>query len=215
MTISTEKPSRRAALGAIASLSALAASRAIAAASGSASPSTASPSHPDAELFALQPEIEAADHQFNLADDAHTLADRSAFAATSPRPIRPDLDELVARGMGITNEEWCERLLKIKDLAKPLTPRAPSPYEEAMRAWETERDRLEAKFEVELAEAGMLEANDNVSDIRDQIAAQRATTIAGLKFKAKYAAEHYPGEPDTDVMASIIDDILEMEPANV
>jgi hypothetical protein len=50
----TSTHSRRAALGAIASLSALAVpAAAISAPSGSASPSTASPSHPDAALFAL------------------------------------------------------------------------------------------------------------------------------------------------------------------
>jgi hypothetical protein len=205
MTISNQQ-TRRAALGALASVPVLALP-AIAA----ASPSTASPSHPDAELFAFQAEIEAADHQFNLADAAHALADRSAFAATSPPPIRPDLE--TAHNMGITNEEWCERLLKVKDLVNPelLPPRPPSPYEEAMHAWETERDRHEAKFEVKLTEARLDEAIDNVSDISGQIAAQIATTIAGLKFKAKYAAEHYPDEPDIDVMASIIDDILQME----
>ena len=54
-------------------------------------------------------------------------------------------------------------------------------------------------------------------DIRDQIVAIRATTIAGLIFKARYASEHYRDEPDDEVMELIVDDLLAMggaEPAS-
>ena len=54
------------------------------------------------------------------------------------------------------------------------------------------------------------EINADVLALRDEIVATRATTLAGLKFKAKYAIDHYPGEPDPDVMESIVDDILAM-----
>jgi len=33
-----------------------------------------------------------------------------------------------------------------------------------------------------------------------------AKTLAGLIFKARYAASHYPEEYDEEVMASIVDD---------
>jgi hypothetical protein len=33
----------------------------------------------------------------------------------------------------------------------------------------------------------------------------------GLKFKAKYVAEHDPAAPDEEVMESIVVDLLEME----
>jgi hypothetical protein len=72
-----EKHSRRAALGAIASLSALAApGQAIAAASGLASPSTASPSHPDAELFALIDAARDADTRRVAASEACDEAEK-------------------------------------------------------------------------------------------------------------------------------------------
>jgi hypothetical protein len=54
-------------------------------------------------------------------------------------------------------------------------------------------------------------------DIRDQIVAIRATTIAGLIFKARYASEHYRDEPGDEVMESIVADLLAIggaEPAS-
>ena len=35
-----------------------------------------------------------------------------------------------------------------------------------------------------------------------------ATTLAGLVFKAKYAAAHFGGAPDEIVVESILDDLL-------
>jgi len=49
-----------------------------------------------------------------------------------------------------------------------------------------------------------------VSAIRDRIVVTRATTLDGLKFKVKYAVDHCPGDPDEDVMDSIVDDVLAM-----
>ena len=37
-----------------------------------------------------------------------------------------------------------------------------------------------------------------------------ARTLAGLIFKARYAATHYSDDYDTDVMISIVDDLLAM-----
>ena len=44
-----------------------------------------------------------------------------------------------------------------------------------------------------------------------------AKTLAGLIFKARYAATHYRSEYDEEVMVSIVDDLLAMaeEDANV
>jgi len=57
------------------------------------------------------------------------------------------------------------------------------------------------------------ETSDKGAAIRDQIAGTRATTLVGFIFKAKYAAEHCRGDPDLDVMASIVDDLLALEKA--
>ena len=46
--------------------------------------------------------------------------------------------------------------------------------------------------------------------IRDKIVSTRARTLAGLTFKARYAASHFPGDPDEDVMRSIVEDLLAM-----
>ena len=56
-----------------------------------------------------------------------------------------------------------------------------------------------------------------VNQMRDALAETPATTLAGLIFKARYAATHYRGEYDQDVMVSIVDDLLAMaeEDANV
>ena len=43
-----------------------------------------------------------------------------------------------------------------------------------------------------------------------RVAAIRATTLAGLVFKAKYALAHNHSEPDPAVMTSIVDDLLAM-----
>jgi hypothetical protein len=52
------------------------------------------------------------------------------------------------------------------------------------------------------------DAQDAAMNLRDRIAEIQATTLAGLTFKAKYAASHYRGEYDVDVMTSIVDDLL-------
>jgi hypothetical protein len=47
--------------------------------------------------------------------------------------------------------------------------------------------------------------------LRDKVVEIPATTLAGLLFKARYAASHYRGEYDPDVMISIVDDLLALE----
>ena len=42
------------------------------------------------------------------------------------------------------------------------------------------------------------------------IVATRARTLAGLIFKAKFAATHFPGDPEEKVMVSIVEDLLTM-----
>ena len=54
-----------------------------------------------------------------------------------------------------------------------------------------------------------------MSDISVVLAATPATTLVGLIFKARYAATHYEDDYDTDVMISIVHDLLAMEGADV
>ena len=46
--------------------------------------------------------------------------------------------------------------------------------------------------------------------IRDKIVSTRARTLAALTFKARYAAAHFPGDPDEEVMISIVEDLLSL-----
>jgi hypothetical protein len=58
------------------------------------------------------------------------------------------------------------------------------------------------------------EAQNAAADVRlslsDVVVTIRATTLAGLIFKARFAASHFPGDPDEDVMRSIVEDLLAM-----
>jgi hypothetical protein len=84
-------------------------------------------------------------------------------------------------------------------------------YEQAVTAREEEIARIKVESGEAAAEERSTETLQAAVAIRDQIAAIRATTLAGLVFKARYAAEHYRDEPDEEVMASILDDLLAMD----
>jgi hypothetical protein len=188
---------RRSALTALASAPALAIP-------AFATPSTSSPHHSDAELFALQPEIEAADYRFNVALDAQNRAEERTF----PRPPRPAQPE-----PSFVKEDWFQTFKeKMAELnANPNPSPEWAAYDVALKAWEEEIARIDL-------ETGAAAACDHADDllcevdaICDKIIAIRATTLAGLKFKAKYVAEHDPDAPSLELLDSIIADILEME----
>jgi hypothetical protein len=83
-------------------------------------------------------------------------------------------------------------------------------YEAAVQAWNQESDRLEAEFGVSAKKDWADKADTEFVAIRDKIVDTRARTIAGLKFKAKYIAEHVEGDGDAQVAPSIARDILAM-----
>jgi hypothetical protein len=58
--------------------------------------------------------------------------------------------------------------------------------------------RLRADCGIDAAEAANSAAMDAISELRDRIVETPAKTLAGLIFKSKYAAEHYPGKYDQD-----------------
>jgi hypothetical protein len=84
-------------------------------------------------------------------------------------------------------------------------------YDAAVHAWQDEIDRVDLNIGASAAVERADEALLAVIALRDKIAATRATPLAGIKFKAKYVAEHDPGAPDEEVMESIIADIIAME----
>jgi hypothetical protein len=200
----TAPTTRRAALGALASASALA----LPAVSSSAALPTG-----DAELLALQPEIEEADRLDKAAIAALSRLEDAYNETMPPEPI-PESVKLTALPTTIENDGLTagERAMAGVKHVRKLYDERDSRYDEAMRAWENECARLAAECGLTAADDHASEANKRVNSLRDKVAATRATTLAGLKFKAKYASEHYP--PDDwaeEVMASITEDLLAMD----
>jgi hypothetical protein len=159
--------------------------------------------HADAALFALQADIEAADRLKEAFFDPFNAAEEAYMAVRAPIPAAPE-------DSAFTKEEW---FLTFKEKMAELNT-SPSPeitaYAAERQAWEEEDKRLHDETGLTAAEECEKEIDAEVLALRDQIVATRATTLAGLKFKAKYAVEHYEGAPDEDDIDSIIDDILAM-----
>jgi hypothetical protein len=121
-------PTRRAALTALAGVSAL------------AIPKTAralSSGHGDAELFALQAEIEAADRSHDAALDAQAEADSAYLAARRGQPQRPQST--------LENETWFQEFAqRMRDYTEPPSPEWDA-YNAACAAWEKDQARLQAE----------------------------------------------------------------------
>ena len=105
--------------------------------------------------------------------------------------------------LGYSDEEHAEftREMEARDLARansppePLSPRfvglvqGREAHKAAVQAWEQECARLEVEFGVTAAEERASDFGKKASAILDRIAATRATTIAGLKIKARLAGD--------------------------
>ena len=132
------QPTRGAALGALASVPALA----ILPAAGSALAlaSTASPVHPDAALLAMQPAIEAADRELDVALDALDAADDAYSDKEPDRPAEPEADFLA---------EERQALDLLSAAARMREGKAPSPawaaHEQAIADHEREVERLKGE----------------------------------------------------------------------
>ena len=154
-------------------------------AAGSALASSASPLRPDAALFAMQSAIEAADRELDDALDALEAA-QEAYSDKEPAgPAEPS-------GPGFSAEEQ----------------RALDAFAAKLRAGR-ERGRppeggVTAAHEMEDA------VHETISQVRADLVDTPAKTLAGLIYKARYAATHYRTEYVEDVMASIVDDLLAM-----
>jgi hypothetical protein len=182
--------SRRAALGLFASASALAVLPAATMAAGS-----------DAELFALTPQITLTDEAEREAGAVCDALEDVFFSAIPPEPTPPKFD--------ISDEEWFKALqAKTASDKNKAAPKEQTAYQAAIKEHEQRRDRLRVDCGLEAAEQKQNDTQDAVMSLRDRIAEIPATTLAGLIFKARYAASHYEGEYDADVMTSIVDDLL-------
>ena len=174
--------------------------------------STASPVHPDAALFAMGPAIEAADKEFNAALDALEAADDAYSDKEPDGPAQPEADFL---------PEELQALDLLGTAAALRACKGPSParaaYDQAVAAHEREVERLKAECGVTAAHELEDATSEAVNQVRDALAETPAKTLAGLIYKARYAAAHYRTEYDADVMVSIVDDLLAMaeEDANV
>jgi hypothetical protein len=169
---------RRAALGSLFSAGALLAAPHLAKAA----------EHPDAALFALQADIEAADAQLEAAIEALGVAER---AYDSRKPEEPRCRMLKGASHLIWQQMW-------------------DAHEPAMRDWQADCQRLEVECGVKVAEELQGAAWASIHRVEERVAATRAITLAGMIFKASFAARNDGCEYETDVMISIIDDLLAM-----
>ena len=173
--------SRRAALalfGAAPALAILPAGSALALAS------TASPAHPDVVLFAMGPAIEAADGELDAALDALKPAEEAYFDKEPDRPEKPEtiLSDEDRRACDVLAATTVRNRLR------------PSPawvaYEQAVQDHEREVERLKAECGVTAANELELAALDATGRASRGLIDTPAKTLAGLIFKARYAATH-------------------------
>jgi hypothetical protein len=166
--------------------------------------STASPVHPDAALFAMQLAIDAADRELDAALEAHSRAEDAYFDKAPDRPVMPGAD--------FSSEEQ----QAVDAMAAVMRKRAgaPSPawaaYYAAAQDHEQEVERVKAECGLTAASEMQNAVHETVSQLQADLIDTPARTLAGLIFKARYAATHYSDDYDTDVMISIVDDLLAM-----
>jgi hypothetical protein len=152
-----------------------------------AMPGLAAGSHPDAALLALGPKLDAALAIWCAALDDHSVAEKAYFAEVPPRP----------------EDDW---------LSRPRGER-PTPLEyvdyvaekEAQFAvYCAEVDRLTEKHGLTALEQRADHLCDELTERLGAVAEFHATTLAGLRFKARWA------EHDEEVRDSLIRDVLAM-----
>ena len=83
-------------------------------------------------------------------------------------------------------------------------------YDQAVQDHERETERLKAECGVTAAHELEEAAHETTSQVQADLVDTPAKTLAGLIFKARYAATHYEDDYDEDVMISIVDDLMAM-----
>ena len=161
----------------------------------------ASATHPDAALLALEAELAAADQAWEALYSKRVAAEAACFAAVPPPPKGPNLDSAAIRKAFLSGEAL-----------SPETVQSLRAYDQANKATREAMEQAERDSGLKAAEEAVNAADDVRLVIRDRIVSTRARTLAGLIFKARYASTHFPGDPDEDVMKSIVADLLAMAP---
>jgi hypothetical protein len=91
--------------------------------------------------------------------------------------------------------------------------KGPSPawaaHYRSVEDWERETERLRDEHGVTAGHEAEKAASEAVNSLKADLLDTPAKTLAGLIFKARYAARE-DDEYDEDVMASIVGDLLEM-----
>jgi hypothetical protein len=167
--------------------------------------------HPDAALFALQADLEAADREMDAAHADWCAAEEEFVAAVPAMPKRPEFYEHFAEeGIDLLgSDDWRKADPdRIRACADELAVRLKA-HDVELAAWKDWRAQLRARSRIPAADERIDQRDAVVSAIRDKIAGLPATTLAGLKMKARYAIRH-PDELDAQIMASIVHDLLAM-----
>ena len=186
----TQTTSRRAALGAIAAAGAML-----------AVPRIARAADLDADLFALQGPIEAADRELDGVLDALRIAEDNARRNVSEKPAAPEMDRESREAI----DEFGRRMAEIRARGPSAEQAA---HENALRQWEADTARARAEGGLDTAYAAERAALDAVMALQARVVETPAKTLAGLIFKARYAAER---DHDPVVMESIVNDLLALD----
>jgi hypothetical protein len=156
--------------------------------------------NPDAALLALQGELDAADEAWEALHQKQNAAEKVCWA------LRPDKPQEPRSPNSVMDAFWAGD-------SRPLIEASKAPdtdYGEALAAWREAMEQAELDSGFKAAEEAVNAADHVRLAIRDKIVATRARTLNGLTFKARYAADHFPGDEDEDVMKSIVEDLLAM-----
>ena len=192
----SEPTNRRAVLGTVLAASAVGATAAIPA----VAKASLAANYPDAALLALGPEIEGADRECELREQAISAAEKVFFSIRPKEPERPTIaphamEELIAQ------KRWDEIAKFGAEVRK---------QEAAWKAWQEDKmPRARRELGLLGAEEAQAEADGVRLKIQDEkLIPTRARTLEGLIFKARYAASHFKEDYDEEVMRSIVDDLL-------
>jgi hypothetical protein len=162
--------------------------------------STASSVNPDAALLAMEPAIDAADGEFDAALGALRAAEEVYFDKEPEWPTKPAAD------FSAEEQQAIDALA-----AAARKKRTPSPawaaYEQALRDRDLEIERLKAECGVTAGHQAEDAASEAVNSVKADLLDTPAKTLAGLIFKARYAARE-DNAYDEDVMESIVEDLL-------
>jgi hypothetical protein len=163
--------------------------------------STASPVHPDAALLAMEPAIDAADREFDAALEALKVAEEVYFDKEPDRPAEP-----VEPTFTSEEQQAVDAMAAVMRKRKGPSPAWAAHYR-AVEDWERETGRLRDEYGVTAAHEAEDAACEAVNSVKADLLDTPAKTLAGLIFKARYAARE-DNAYDEDVMESIVEDLL-------